>query len=152
MEFERPDGGNLTVSNSADECHQHGAQGSFREASRRVEVLVGPDKRRRWSHEDKARITAESFAPGVNVSAIARAYGVSQGLLHYWRRCARENTVATEDLRFIPVVKAEGHSERRGVEAGLRLRLEMNGASVVIDGDVTAATLMTVLTAIRGGV
>jgi len=30
--------------------------------------------------------------------------------------------------------------------------LEMNGASVVIDGDVTAATLMTVLKAIRGGV
>ena len=68
MEFEGPDRGDVSVLYSADECHQHGTQGSFREASRRVEVLVGPDKRRRWSREDKARIAVESFAPGVNVS------------------------------------------------------------------------------------
>ncbi len=37
--------------------------------------------------EDKARITAASFVPGANIAAVAREHGVSQGLLHYSRRC-----------------------------------------------------------------
>jgi len=150
MDFEGFEGSDITVLNSADDSHQHYAQSPSREASRRVEVLIGPDKRRRWSLEDKARITAESFAPGVNVSAIARAYGVSQGLLHYWRRCARESADAADDLRFIPVMTSECRSDRPGSEGGLKIRLEMNGASVVIEGGVTAATLLTVIGAIRG--
>jgi Transposase len=41
------------------------------------------------SHEEKARILAESAAPGVNVSEVARRNGVSRGLLTVWRRKAR---------------------------------------------------------------
>jgi transposase-like protein len=42
---------------------------------RRLEVITGVGGRRAWSHEDKGRIVAESFAAGANVSAVARRYG-----------------------------------------------------------------------------
>lgn len=70
----------------ADDSHQHPAQGKadhLRRPSRRVEVIIGAGRRRRWSPEAKAKITAASFVPGANVAAVAREYGVSQGLLHY---------------------------------------------------------------------
>ena len=39
---------------------------------RRVEVLTGLGRRRRWSAEDKAQIVAEAMAPGATVSEVAR--------------------------------------------------------------------------------
>ena len=39
---------------------------------RRLEVITGVGGRRAWSHEDKGRIVAESFAAGADVSAVAR--------------------------------------------------------------------------------
>jgi transposase len=39
--------------------------------------LLGPVRRRRWSDEVKARIVAESFAPGAVVSDVARRHGLS---------------------------------------------------------------------------
>ncbi|TGQ29085.1 hypothetical protein EN859_033530 [Mesorhizobium sp. M00.F.Ca.ET.216.01.1.1] len=42
--------------------------------------------RRRWPAEAKRRILEETLAPGVNVSAVARAHGVSPQQLFAWRR------------------------------------------------------------------
>jgi len=44
------------------------AKGGFR----RIEILTGPARRRRWSADDKARILAETLAPGARVSEVAR--------------------------------------------------------------------------------
>lgn len=79
---------------SADDRHQHYAVSKVvddRPAPRRVEVLLGKERRRRWSADEKAEITAASFVPGANISAVARQYGVSQGLLHFGG-AAREST------------------------------------------------------------
>ena len=43
---------------------------------RRVEVITGVGRRRRWSLEDKARIVAESLDPATTSSAVARRYGL----------------------------------------------------------------------------
>jgi len=40
---------------------------------RRIEVLTGPGRRRRWSAEEKARVVAETLEPGKRVSEIAPA-------------------------------------------------------------------------------
>ena len=37
----------------------------------RVEVLSGPERRRRWSTEQKRSIVAEAFAPGASVREVA---------------------------------------------------------------------------------
>ncbi|NRQ19172.1 IS66-like element accessory protein TnpA [Ensifer sesbaniae] len=49
-------------------------------------LLTGPERRRRWSLEDRAQILAEAFAPGTVVSEVARRFEVSTGLLYTWRR------------------------------------------------------------------
>lgn len=41
---------------------------------RRVEVLSGPERRRRWTLEEKARIVAESLAPDVINSVVELAF------------------------------------------------------------------------------
>src|SRR5574342_1420589 len=53
---------------------------------RRVEVLTGPERRRRWSWEEKARIVAESLAPDAVASSIALRYGLHRNQLYAWRK------------------------------------------------------------------
>jgi transposase len=43
---------------------------------RRVEVLTGTPRRRRWSAEAKSAIVAESMAPGAVASVIALRHGL----------------------------------------------------------------------------
>ena len=55
---------------------------------RRIELITGTMRRRRWTIEEKAAIVEESRRPGVNVSDVARRFGVNRGLLQTWRRRA----------------------------------------------------------------
>jgi transposase len=57
----------------------------------RVEILNGLERRRRWSDDEKARITEETFAPGAILSDVARKHGASRSLIFAWRRQARAN-------------------------------------------------------------
>src|ERR1700730_14836528 len=52
----------------------------------RGEVLAGPERRRRWSVEEKLRILAQSVAPGSSTSLACRMHGISSGQLYTWRR------------------------------------------------------------------
>jgi transposase len=74
----------------------------------RVEVLGGPERRRRWRFEDKARLVAQTFEPGVSVCAVARQNGIAPGLLFTWRRQAREGRLGGSEPapRFVPVTIA----------------------------------------------
>jgi transposase len=55
---------------------------------RRIELITGTGRRRRWSSDDKARIVEESLRPGANVSEVARRNGLSPQQLFAWRRAA----------------------------------------------------------------
>jgi transposase len=55
---------------------------------RRIELITGTGRRRRWSSDDKARIVEESLRPGANVSDVARRNGLSPQQLFAWRRAA----------------------------------------------------------------
>jgi transposase len=54
-----------------------------------VTVLPGPERRRRWTSAEKARIVEESLAPGASVAEVARRHDIHPNLLHLWRRQAR---------------------------------------------------------------
>jgi transposase len=56
---------------------------------RRIELITGVGRRRRWSREDKARVVVESLTGGVSVSEVARRHGLSPQQLFAWRREAR---------------------------------------------------------------
>lgn len=135
---------------SYQHSHQHGAHAfsSHLSQGRRVEVIVGEARRRRWLPEDKARITAESFASGANISAVARQNGVSLGLLHYWRRRVRE-VAQSAPLTFHAVrTVGDGAGEEMPV-ASSAIEIAMVDVRVRISGPVDTTHLAAVLRAVR---
>ena len=54
-----------------------------------ITVLTGPERRRRWSDEQRFNILAEAFAPNACVADVARRHDVSTGLIYTWRRKLR---------------------------------------------------------------
>jgi transposase len=54
-----------------------------------VEVLAGPERRRRWSAEQKRAIVAATFEPGAVVRDVARQADVTPSLIYRWRRDLR---------------------------------------------------------------
>ena len=72
-------------SNNHDAMHQHRHDDA---SYNRIELITGIRRRRRWTDEEKAEIVAASLHPGVNISDVARHYGVNRGLLQTWRRAA----------------------------------------------------------------
>ena len=64
---------------------------------RRVEIITGTARRRRWSTQDKLRMIDETLLPGESISAVARRHCVAPNLLYRWRRLMTEGgTVAIE--------------------------------------------------------
>jgi transposase len=57
---------------------------------RRVEVITGVERRRKWSAEEKVEIVAESLAEGAVVSDVARRHGLSPQQLFGWRARLRD--------------------------------------------------------------
>jgi len=55
----------------------------------RVEILTGPERRRRWSEEEKLHLVEEACRPGRSVSQVARQRGINPSQLFTWRRQAR---------------------------------------------------------------
>lgn len=70
----------------------------------RVEVLEGAERRRRWSHDEKMRIVAETLQPGVKVTTVARRNRVASSLVFTWRRLARTGQLGVApEPAFVPV-------------------------------------------------
>src|SRR5215218_8462542 len=71
---------------------------------RRLEVITGTGRRRRFSTDDKARIVEETLSPGAVVSEVARRHGLTPQQLFGWRREARRalNETGEAPARFVP--------------------------------------------------
>src|SRR5712691_8967218 len=74
----------------------------------RAEVLTGPERRRRWSVDQKLAIVAELARPGSSGAVVAQRYGISTGLLYTWRRQAHGLRARSRSLvaGFMPVLVA----------------------------------------------
>ena len=110
---------------------------------RRVEVLTGTPRRRRWSDAEKAAIVAESLAPGARTSEIALRHGLHRNQLYEWRRQFRLVAGADAGLiasDFVPVV-AENHGGS-GVAA---IEIEIGGATLRVGAEVELGFLGKVL-------
>lgn len=71
--------------------------------SGRVEILTGPERRRRWSEEEKRQLVEEACRPGHSVSQVARQRGINPSQLFTWRRQARAKGLIS-DARSGPSV------------------------------------------------
>lgn len=55
-----------------------------------ISLFSGPERRRRWSDEERLEILNEAFAPGACVAEVARRRDVSTALVYTWRRKLRD--------------------------------------------------------------
>jgi transposase len=129
------------------------------------EVLSGPERRRRWSSEEKTKIIAEAVLPGAKVSEIARRHGISRSLLYTWRREAEHgsasNVVASMLPDLVPVMITDGAevpkrpalpAERVGAATKGVGTIEIalpGGVRVVVRGRIEERLLRAVLSALR---
>jgi len=52
----------------------------------RFELISSPERRRRWSEDQKRALVAAAFAPGAVVAEVARRADVYPGQLYRWRQ------------------------------------------------------------------
>jgi transposase len=57
---------------------------------RRIELITGVERRRKWSVQEKVEIIAESLVEGAVVSEVARRHGLSPQQLFGWRARLRD--------------------------------------------------------------
>ena len=55
--------------------------------------VLGPEKRRRRSVQEKIAIVQQSFEPGMTVSLVARQHGVAASQLFLWRKQYQEGSL-----------------------------------------------------------
>ena len=114
---------------------------------RRVEVITGVGRRRRWTDEEKAWIVAESLDPATTVSAVARRYGLHASQLFVWRQQLAASA-AREAPAFVPVVVAQDGAVAPAEMAG-RMEIALGPAVVRVGADVDPAVLRRVLEVVR---
>ena len=52
----------------------------------KYELFGGPERRRRWSEEQKRAVVAAAFAPGAIVTEVARRADIYPGQIYRWRQ------------------------------------------------------------------
>jgi len=101
------------------------------EAYRRIEVITGPVRRRRWTADEKARILMESLAPGARISDVARRHNLNRGLLQAWRRQAMgAKPLGEPAAAFVPICCSD---DVASAPAALPMPQEPSAAPGVID-------------------
>lgn len=60
---------------------------------RRMEIMTGDVRRRRWTTEQKLAIVQETYEPDVTVSIVARRHGIQPNQLFAWRKLAAQGAL-----------------------------------------------------------
>jgi len=134
---------------------------------RRIEVITGVERRRKWSAQEKAAIVAESLAEGAVVSAVARRHGLNPQQLFGWRSCLRDSVKGSAPPydatpAFVPAI-VEDEPQSLATPA-LSAAVAMSAAGVApapieialgeiivrVRGEADPRALMMVLKALRG--
>jgi transposase len=123
---------------------------------RRVEVLTGPGRRRRWSDEQKALVAAEAMVPGAVVAQIARRWQVCASQVFSWRGAALRATSGKTPAiapAFVPIVEVAmipGRPSSLPAPAQVgEIEIDTCGAKIRVASGVDAKTLTAVLRAVR---
>ena len=133
---------------------------------RRIEVITGVERRRKWSAQEKAAIVAESLAEGAVISEVARRHGLRPQQLFGWRsrlRDAVRGSAPSSDATpaFVPaVVEDEPPPAAPALPAVVAMgaaqvasapiEIALGRVIVRVRGEADPRALTTVLKALRG--
>jgi transposase len=134
----------------------------------RVQVM-GAERRRSWTAEQKREIVGESFGPELTPTEVCRKHGISTGQLYTWRQqmvSVSDAVVSRPRPRFTPVELSPPSPEPTppalaappvpemaerspGLLAGLIEILLPGGVSLRVDAQVDGRALRCVLQALE---
>ena len=122
--------------------------------------VLGAERRRRWSYDEKVRLVEETLQAGETVCGVARRHGLAPSLLFSWRRQARQGRLGGETVpALVPVEITSTPALACGPQlpsspraprarAGI-IEIELGGCRVRVDRDVDAEALQRVLDLLR---
>jgi transposase len=129
---------------------------------RRIEVINGVERRRKWADERKIAIVAEALEAGVVISDVARRHDVNPSQLFGWMKQFRDEAMALRSERaaaepppFVPAVLDAAPTPVVAPERAPPLRelaaieISIGLATVRIQGVVDAKALAVVLKALK---
>lgn len=118
----------------------------------RQEVLIGVERRRRWSLEQKLQVLSEVGADGATVTDVARRYDISRQHIYQWRRQLRMKAMSADGPpRFLPVELSAEAAEPADAGSGLATqsgRIEIglgNGRVVRAAADLSETLLVRLI-------
>jgi transposase len=137
-------------------------------AVRRVEVITGTGRRRRFSRDDKARMVEETLVPGAVVSEVARRHGITPQQLFTWRREARRAATTSADAAtprlFVPAVvesplleRATGRDGRKRTDQAdralgvIEVEIEIEGVKIRVGHGADAKMVAALVRALKAG-
>jgi transposase len=125
--------------------------------------VLGAERRRRWSYDEKVRLVEETLQVGETVCGVARRHGLAQSLLFTWRRQARQGRLGGKAIpALVPVEIAPAPAPAltrapqppssppaQRARSGI-IEIELGGGCRVrVDRDVDAEALQRVLELLR---
>lgn len=113
-----------------------------------MEVVSGPEGRRRWTREAKARIIEETLVPGASVAEVARRHGLRPQHLYNWRSLARVRA-PIDEFGFVPAV-VESEIASAG-SLGATIVVQAGELMIHVPATVEVAHIERVLKAARVG-
>jgi transposase len=139
--------------------------------SGRIEIITGPERRRRWSDEEKLQLVSEACRPGHSVSQVARQRGINASQLFGWRRQALAKGLITDNrsapsaapaLAFSPVEIAEEPAtpdsgeevrparRRKATRTSGTIEIDLkNGDRVRVEGCTDAGLVARIISVLR---
>ncbi|MHA0320190.1 IS66-like element accessory protein TnpA [Sphingomonas melonis] len=119
-----------------------------------ITVFSGPERRRRWSDEERLRILTEAFSPGACVAEVARRHDVSTALVYTWRRklCAARGEPMPDELPAPGFAEAVMIEDADGARPGLHPAMVIDlarGKRVSIFASASPAQVAAALKALR---
>jgi transposase len=114
---------------------------------RQITVMTGPERRRRWSDEERLQILAEAFAPGASVLAVARRHDISTARIYTWRNKLRQPPALTE---FVEAVVDDGEQQNAHQATMPVIIVDLGGKGrVSISASAPTALVSAALKALR---
>ena len=117
---------------------------------RRIEVITGSEKRRRWTDDEKARVIEETLRPDAVVSEIARRHGLTPQQVFTWRREARRRAQADGAGSLVPAA-IDAREIAPASVAGRRpmIELDIGGDSMWIGREAYESLVTAVTRALK---
>ncbi len=110
-------------------------------------VVMGPERRRRWTDDQKLAILSAAFAPGASVVDVARQADVCSGLIYRWRQIYLKQDGLYGFAPAVVVDAPRGHG-RPGADPATVVEFS-GGARVSIASSAPTALVTAALRALR---